>query len=478
MSRSFDSFVVFAEMRTGSNFLETNLNAIPGVQCHGEAFNPHFIGYPNTTDILGITEAKREENPKALLRRIRDKSDGIGGFRYFNDHDPRVLDTVLDDARCAKVILTRNPLESYVSWKIAQTTGQWKLTHHRGRKTAQAEFDGPEFEAHVARLQAFQVMLMARLQTSGQTAFYVDYEDLQSVEVMNGIAAFLGVEGRLEALDPKLKRQNPGPLRDKISNFEEAETAMAALDRFHLSRTPNFEPRRGPAVPSYVVAAKAPLLFMPVRGGPDAEVRSWLAALDGVDTDALPTKMGQKDLRQWKRKNRVHRSFTVLRHPLARAHHVFCTKILPTGPGTMTHIRATLRRMHDLPIPEDGPSPDWSKEQHRTAFLAFLDWIKLCLAGAGSTRVDSRWESQITTLQGFSEFVLPDLVLREDDMTDALPALAGGLGCDSAMPVPTATNDTPFALADIYDETLEKRARDVYAKDYVMFGFGDWAPPA
>ncbi|MEL7131520.1 MAG: nodulation protein NodH, partial [Pseudomonadota bacterium] len=42
----FDYFVVFAEMRTGSNFLEANLNALDGLSCYGEAFNPGFIGYP------------------------------------------------------------------------------------------------------------------------------------------------------------------------------------------------------------------------------------------------------------------------------------------------------------------------------------------------------------------------------------------------------------------------------------------------
>lgn len=46
----------------------------------------------------------------------------LGGFRYFHDHDPRVLDMILDDPGCAKIILTRNPLDSYVSWKIAQAT--------------------------------------------------------------------------------------------------------------------------------------------------------------------------------------------------------------------------------------------------------------------------------------------------------------------------------------------------------------------
>ncbi len=54
MSR-FDYFVVFAEMRTGSNFLESNINAFDGLVCHGEAFNPMFVGYPGLTDLLGVT---------------------------------------------------------------------------------------------------------------------------------------------------------------------------------------------------------------------------------------------------------------------------------------------------------------------------------------------------------------------------------------------------------------------------------------
>ena len=70
MTERFSSFVVFAEMRTGSNFLEANLNAFAGITCHGEAFNPHFIGYPNTTNILGVDQAARDADPAALLRAI------------------------------------------------------------------------------------------------------------------------------------------------------------------------------------------------------------------------------------------------------------------------------------------------------------------------------------------------------------------------------------------------------------------------
>ena len=221
MGGQFDYFVVFADMRTGSNFLESNLNAFESLQCHGEAFNPHFIGYPNKTELLGVTQPMREADPARLIHTIRDRSAGFGGFRFFHDHDPRALKICLDDPRCAKIVLTRNPAESYVSWKIAQATGQWKLTNVKRRKDSRIRFDAAEFDAHVARLQAFQMRILNRLQVTGQTAFYLAYEDLQDVEVMNGLARFLGSDERLEKLDGSLKKQNPSPLREKVMNFAE-----------------------------------------------------------------------------------------------------------------------------------------------------------------------------------------------------------------------------------------------------------------
>jgi len=82
MTLPFDYFVVFAEMRTGSNFLEANINQFDGLACHGEAFNPHFIGYPEKANILGITQDMREENPNTLIAAIKG-ADGLNGFRYF-----------------------------------------------------------------------------------------------------------------------------------------------------------------------------------------------------------------------------------------------------------------------------------------------------------------------------------------------------------------------------------------------------------
>ncbi len=470
----FDYFVVLAEMRTGSNLLEANLNAFQSFECHGEAFNPAFIGYPNRTEILGITQAMREGDPARLIDTIKTRSAGMGGFRLFHNHDARALEICLTDPRCAKIILTRNPAESYVSWKIALETGQWKLTNVKRRKDAKAHFDPVEFDRHITALQTFQIEVLNSLQKSGQTAFYISYEDLNDLDVINGLARYLGSDERLEALDSALKIQNPQPLAAKVANFDEMTQALAGIDRFNLTRTPDFEPRRGAAVPSHIIGHRAPLLYMPIKSGPEAEVQAWMAALDNASIEDLQTKMNQKGMRQWMRQAKGHRSFTVLRHPAARAHAAFCQRILLRGPGSLGEIRRVLRNFHKLPIPGAGPDETYDRRAHYLAFTAFLDFLRANLRGQTSVRVDTNWATQTAILQGMAQFTLPDILIREDEMALQLGALAKQVGYPGAAPVTAAAPDLPYALADIYNDDIEAQIADIYQRDYVMFGWDRW----
>ncbi|WP_294228018.1 sulfotransferase family 2 domain-containing protein [uncultured Shimia sp.] len=473
MTKPFDYFVVLAEMRTGSNFLEANINGFERLNCLGEAFNPHFIGYPNKDDCLGVTLEQRTADPQVLIDAVKANEE-LSGFRYFHDHEPRVLNTILDDPRCAKIILTRNPLDSYVSWKIAQATGQWKLTDVRRRRDSKVKFNGVEFRRHVEELQDFQVSLMRSLQVSGQTAFYIAYEDLHDIQVMNGLAKFIGHAGELEELNQKLKRQNPSPLSEKVSNFDEVTLALAELDRFNLNRTPNFEPRHGAAVPSYVACAVAPLLFLPLRSGPQATVTQWMANVDRIEPDGLIRSFSQKSLRQWKKGHRGHRSFTVIRHPVARVHAAFCDCILAAEQGVYKKIRNTLRRVYKMPLPKDPPGSDYTAEEHKAGFLAFLGFVKANLAGQTGIRQDAHWASQTTALQGFGDVALPDMIVREDEMMSYLPALAMQVGRMDA-PDPVAVDPGhPVALEAIYDDEIEKLCQDIYKRDYIAFGFEAW----
>lgn len=468
MENRFDYFVMLAEMRTGSNFLEANLNSFDGLTCYGEAYNPQFIGYPNKDDLLGVTQAMRDADPIRMIDVMKEKTAGLPGFRFFHNHDARVMDECLPDPRCAKIILTRNPLESYVSWKIAQATDQWKLTNVKNRRIAKVVFDNAEFTAHLADLQAFQLRVMKGLQATGQTAFYIAYEDIPDVSVLNGLAQFLGANSRIEQISKSLKRQNPASLRDKVHNFDEMMSALAEIDHFNLNRTPNFEPRRGPVIPSYVAASGAPLMYLPIKGGPDEQVRKWLASFDANAT--LNTEFNQKVLRKWKRNNPGHRSFTVIRHPVVRAHAAFCEYILDTGPDSYSEIRQTLRKVYKVPIPAGAIDKTYDRRAHREAFLAFLGFLKENLKGQTSIRVDPAWCSQSEILKGFGQFVFPDMVLREDQLEAGLAQLAEQVGKKFSGLHGTPDNH-PIALSEIYDADIETATRDVYQRDYMMFGF-------
>ena len=455
-------------MRTGSNLLESNLNALEGVVSYGEAFNPHFIGKKDQMTLLGVSVTERDADPTRLWTAMRQQTKGLVGCRFFHDHDPRMLGMMMADPACAKVILTRNPLESYVSWKIARQTGQWKMTNvSKAKPTTPVIFDAVEFEAHLETAQTFQRKLLGDLQTTGQTAFYLDYDDLGDVAVLNGLAAFLGVAARLEAPETTLKKQNPGNLADKLANPDALGPALARLDRFNLHRTPNFEPRRPPAIPSFVAAADTGIMYMPIRGGPEDRVRAWLSALSAGD---LAQDFTQKSLRQWWRQHPRHCSFTVLRHPLLRAYVAFRDQLLT---GRAGEARAILARMRGFDLPATAEGFD-DHAAERDAFLAFLGYVRVNLAGQSGTRVNPHWASQTAVLQGFAQFQGPDIVLREDRLADGLAFVAGEVGLATVPPLPAVPEDVAGCLADIHDTELEDAAEAAYPRDYLGFGFGRW----
>ncbi|NVO55957.1 nodulation protein NodH [Rhodobacteraceae bacterium B1Z28] len=476
MSAKFDYFIVLAAMRTGSNLLEANLNAIEGITCHGEAFNPHFIGRLKSEELLGVSLEERDNDPSRLIAAIRSTPGDLNGFRYFQDHDPRVLEPALRDPRCAKIILTRNPLDSYLSLKIARKTKQWQLKNIKRRLDAQVEFEPEEFDQYLDHLQDYQQSVLTQLQTTGQTAFFIGYDDLNQLKILNGLADWLGVTSGLTELDDTLKPQNPSPPLSKVINPDAMEHALSKMDRFALYRTPNLEPRRGPAVSQYVAAPETSLMYLPVRGGLESVISQWLADLDGTDIDGLITDRNRKQVYSWLQTHPGHRKFTVLRHPLDRAHTAFCTRILNKGPGSYQVIRNTLRNRFKLPIPGQIRDNNYSKDQHYEAFSAFLTFVRHNLDGQTPIRVDGTWCSQSQVLEGMSGFAMPDLILREEELGTALPELARKMGRANPPDPGVCAQDTPFTLAQIYDAQLETLAAEAYQRDYMQFGFGDWRP--
>lgn len=474
MAQPFDFFVILAGMRTGSNFLESNLNSFADLTCYGEAFNPHFIGYPKNDTMLGMTVNERDKDPMRLISAMITQTKGLPGFRFFHDHDPRILKHILENPRCAKVILTRNPVESFVSWRIARETGQWKLTNVKHQRSAKVRFDPAQFAGFLSDNQSFQAEVRHGLQVSGQSLFHVDYDDLQDLDVINGLGLFLGGQTPLDGLQQSLKKQNPGALKDKVSNPEEMENALADTDIFGVGRAPILEPSRGAGVPSYVAAAQAPLLYQPLMGGATQTVLQWMADLDGVTPEDLATGFSQKTLRQWMRRNKGHRVFTVVRHPMARAYQSFCDKILSVQEDAYTDIRAKLQDSFGLKLPKDPHDESYDLAAHRAAFDGFLSFVKANLDRQTVIRVDPAWASQTQLIQGITQVAPPDLVIREHNLSLGLAYLAAETGSDAPV-LQSYEVDAPFSLQEVYTDALEKKLRDIYNRDYLNFGFRPWA---
>ncbi|MTE00645.1 hypothetical protein GIY56_10125 [Paracoccus sp. YIM 132242] len=461
MTQGFRSFVIFAEMRTGSNLLEATLNAVKGVTCFGEAFNPYMMGWPDKDEMLGITRAEREADPLPLLAKLTDKPGHLPGFRYFHDHDPRVLEPIVQDRACAKIILTRNALDSYVSTRLAWETNQWKLNETETPIPARITYDGAEFRQMLGAAEEFRRGLINRLQVMGQAAFWLDYDDLRDADVMTGMLHWLGRHD-LERVEPGRDQvpQNPQELAQKVANFETMQDDLRDMDPFLVHRVPVFEPRRGPAVPSFVAAdAGRGLLFMPVKGGPEQAIRSWLAGLGPLETG-----LTQSTLRQWKRARPGHRSFAVLRHPLLRAWDAFDQLLARGNPEQ----REVLRRLHRVALPPEDGLADLTGDRRIAVFAEFLAFLRRNLNGQTSLPTHPIWASQTEVLSGFARFAVPDLLVREDRLAEDLGHLARAAGIEDAGLDKVAAVPVPNALRD---PKLAEAAQAAYLRDYVTFGF-------
>ncbi|MDQ1901442.1 hypothetical protein RAH32_13410 [Paracoccus sp. WLY502] len=461
MTEGFRSFVIFAEMRTGSNLLEATLNAVRGVTCFGEAFNPYMMGWPDKDEMLGITREAREADPLPLLAKLTGRPGHLPGFRYFHDHDPRVLEPIIADRHCAKIILTRNPLDSYVSTRLAWETNQWKLNETETPIPARITYDGAEFRQMLSAMDEFRSHVVSRLQTTGQVAFHLDYDDLRDAGVMTGLLHWLG-RTDLDRVEPARDQvpQNPQELARKVANFDAMQADLHDMDPFLLHRLPLFEPRRGPAVPSFVAADSGQgLLFMPVRGGPERTIRDWLGGLAAIQGDFT-----QSTLRQWKRARPGHRSFTVLRHPLLRAWTAFDILLTRGNPEQ----REVLRRLHRVPLPPDDALADLAGDARIAVFADFLAFLRRNLNGQTSLPTQPAWASQTEVLAGFARFALPDMVVREDRLAKDLGHLARAAGIDETRLDGVAAAPVPEALRD---PRLAEAAQAAYLRDYITFGF-------
>jgi hypothetical protein len=480
--RAFDRFVIFSIMRSGSNLLERFLDQYDGLACHGELFNPLFIGKTGQLSLFGISVENRRKNPASLLTAIdAAMPHQLNGLRYFPAHDEVALHTLIDDPRCAKIILQRNPVDSFVSQCIAEYSDIWLIGSEKDRMPVSVPVSVGAFRKYCVDRNAFFGRIERRLATTGQQALRINYGDLLDLDKINALAMTIGARAPLAALQQPIKRQNPGPLQAKITNYAEVyeelglpkPAAIPGAKILPAAEDPSYWvwPRH------YYTCDDIPLAFAPLLANTKQPIAAWLNLLPGNNRTGLHFDQ----LEKWRDFHEGATVLTVLHHPLDRLYETFMNKIFSTAPDAFQKIRRILERRYQIYLPENARAFDpaqYTLDDHRTAFQQFLVFIAANLRNETDIRQDGNWLPQAQLIDIFADILPITKLIKQADLDIELPKLEAALHLPQYWAQLRRYNHAPhvYQLADIYDAQTEAMARAAYPEDYARFGFDDWAP--
>lgn len=233
------AFLLVGMMRSGSNLLERQLNLLPDLRCHGELFNPAFIGL--THEPAGRPPGYTRDNPNArnvdedgFIEKVDRACDRrVIGLRLFLDHSAAMTSRLLYDPNVAKVVLSRNLLEAYISLETARETGVWLTTEVAQAPPKPVKVDINKLVTFALRQSLYYNDVQTVLHQTGQRYLQVDYNEAKNLAKLNEIARFVGSEHQFKSVAEPIQKQNPGSLEERIADFPKL---LDELKRRQLAR--------------------------------------------------------------------------------------------------------------------------------------------------------------------------------------------------------------------------------------------------
>lgn len=238
------TFVLFGAARVGSNYLISLINQHPQILCHYEVFNPRKIHW---TDLpLELKERlderwdleRRDRDPEGFMRDLLsiDAGRDVVGFNLFPLQNDGIVDRCLADPTMIKVLQRRRDVvRTYVSILIARKTQRWGRREGDEKPSVEerrVSFDPMDFLKTMRMRADFCRKVEMALITTGQEYTVVDYEDLMEHrdDTLRRIFRRLGVEEDVSPGPSRLQRQNPEPLEELVTNYEEMDRFLTTYD--------------------------------------------------------------------------------------------------------------------------------------------------------------------------------------------------------------------------------------------------------
>lgn len=232
-------FVVLCRARTGSNLLVDLLNKFSDINCYGEVFKTHRLDLPDAVKKkLGATKKNRDQFPISFLNNLYDLDQSkITGLKLFFSHNIIARHFLAETKNVSKILLTRSPIDSYVSFLVANSTKKWvksaprrnwlfKLNKARDRdeeKSQEVMFDAMKFEEYLKSGTEFERWCEDVEKYTGQSFYRIDYAEVAAIEPVRQLAKFLGTKDISAKLVPKLEKQIKKPLHEIVTNYDEME---------------------------------------------------------------------------------------------------------------------------------------------------------------------------------------------------------------------------------------------------------------
>lgn len=228
-------FILLGSQRTGSNLLVNYLNQYDDIFCNGEFFNPAFTGINKSTiDYIGLTREdvkQREKDRFYYLEKVfNHPGKEICGFVFFPGHGDDIFRNIMKNSNISKIFLHRNPIQSYVSLKIAQETRVWLVANIKNSKKINRKIKNTQrkivfkpyiFKKYMKNLTSFRKNFDELFDFYGGRKYEISYSQLKNHETINQLALFLGSKDTPKILFEKLVKQNPNRLEDKVENYDE-----------------------------------------------------------------------------------------------------------------------------------------------------------------------------------------------------------------------------------------------------------------
>ncbi|WP_250163499.1 hypothetical protein [Psychrobacter sp. WY6] len=193
------NFIVFCFARTGSYRLIDVLNHQDDVIAYGEIFKPN--SFEVSQDILEQINyeksnfLKRDKAPIHFYKKLaRLHEDKKFGFKIFPNHNDRVLKYLAKHEDIIKIFLVRNPVQTYISEKVARASDQWVVKEGFKRRNSEVtvKFDVESFSQHLRYRIAWYSYIKSLSTLSGSKIHTIDYFDSLDDDYLNNFFNSIG----------------------------------------------------------------------------------------------------------------------------------------------------------------------------------------------------------------------------------------------------------------------------------------------